>query len=56
MLNVLMCITHVTHALELDGTNYWQVEYLAICSNNAIGEILNWQISVLYGEKPMLVV
>ena len=22
--------------------NYWQVEYLAICSKNAIGEIFNW--------------
>ena len=22
--------------------NYWQVEYLAICSKNAIGEVFNW--------------
>ena len=36
--------------------NYWRVEYLAICLNNVIGGIVNWQISVLYGEKPMLVV
>ena len=26
-----------------------------ICTNNAIGRILNRQISVLYTEKPMLV-
>ena len=26
-----------------------QVELLAICSNTAIGENFNWQISVLYG-------
>ena len=26
-----------------------QVELLAICSNTAIGENLNWKISVLYG-------
>ena len=32
--------------------NYWQV---AICLNNASGRILNWQISVLYGEKPGLI-
>ena len=29
--------------------NYWQVEYLAVCSNKAIDRILNWWISVLYG-------
>ena len=26
--------------------NYWQVKYLAICSNNTVGGILNWWISV----------
>ena len=36
--------------------NYWQVEYLAISLNNTIGEILNWWILVLYGEKSMLAV
>ena len=35
---------------------YWWVKYLVICSNNAIGGILNWQISLPYGEEPMLVV
>ena len=25
---------------------------MAICSNNAIGRILNWQILVLNGKKP----
>ena len=28
---------------------------MVVCSENAVGGILNWQISVLYGEKPMLV-
>ena len=28
--------------------NYWQIKYLVVCSNNAIGRILNWRISVLY--------
>ena len=32
--------------------NYWRVEYLAICSNIAIEEILNWRISVLHGKRP----
>ena len=35
---------------------YWRTIYLAVCPNNAVGGILNWQISVLYGEKPMLVI
>ena len=30
--------------------------YLAVCLENAVGRILNYQILVLYGEKPMLVV
>ena len=30
--------------------------YLAVCSENAVGGIINWRISLLYGEKPMLVV
>ena len=30
--------------------------YLAVCSESAVGGILNWQISVLYGEKTALVV
>ena len=25
-----------------------------ICSNNAIGGIINWQISILYGKNPCL--
>ena len=29
--------------------NYWRVENLAICSYTAIGENLNWRISVPYG-------
>ena len=33
--------------------NYWRVEYFVICSNNIIGRILNWQISVLYGNTPI---
>ena len=32
---------------------YWRILYLAVCSNNAVGGILNWQISVMYGEKPV---
>ena len=32
--------------------NYWRDKYLAICSNNSIGGVLNWSISVLYEEKP----
>ena len=35
---------------------YQQTLYLAVCSDNAVGGILNWRISVLCGEKPMLVV
>ena len=35
---------------------YRQTLYLAVCSENGVGEILNWRISLLYGEKPMLVV
>ena len=35
---------------------YWQTLYLVVCSKHADDRILNWQISVLYGEKPMLVV
>ena len=30
--------------------------YLAVCSQNAVGDILNWRFWVLYVEKPMLVV
>ena len=32
--------------------NCWRVKYLVIFSNNTIVGILNWGISVLYGEKP----
>ena len=35
---------------------YWRSLYLVVCSNNTVGGILNWRISVLYGEKPMPVV
>ena len=35
---------------------YWQTLYLAVCSEYAVGGILNWWISVLCGEKSMLVV
>ena len=30
--------------------------YLVVFSDNTVGGILNWWISLLYGEKPMLVV
>ena len=29
---------------------YWRTLCLAVCSKNAVGGILNWRISVLYGE------
>ena len=32
------------------------IRYLAIRSNNTIGGVLNWWISVLYGQKLMLAV
>ena len=35
---------------------YSQTLYLAVCSENVVGGILNWRISLLYGEKPILVV
>ena len=35
---------------------YWQTLYLVVFSKHADDGILNWQISVLYGEKSMLVV
>ena len=32
--------------------NYWQVEYLAICSKNAIGEIFNWCFECCMERNP----
>ena len=38
---------NISHFMQLASYipytwNYWQVEYLAICSKNAIGETFNW--------------
>ena len=35
---------------------YRRTLYLVVCSENAVNGILNWRISLLYVEKPMLVV
>ena len=32
--------------------NYWRVEYLVMCSKNAVGETFIWQFWVLYRKKP----
>ena len=45
----------LTHTIPYKQ-KYWRTLYLVVRSNNAVGGILNWRISVLYGEKPILVV
>ena len=59
-----MAESGTTHKCTIAITTTVQTELLVniifawclICSENAVGGILNWWISALYGEKPMLVV
>ena len=57
----LFTLSFMTTLSTVSGYNipykqkYWQTLYSAVCLDNAVGRILNWQISLLHGEKPMLV-
>ena len=62
---VTLCVISVVTIPVLQATEslilpykqkYWRTLYLAVCSENAVGRILIWQISLPYAEKPMLVV
>ena len=48
--------THLIFILIPYKQKYWWTLYLAACSENTVGRILNWLISLLYREKPMLLV
>ena len=45
-----------SYTYRIANQKYMQTLYLVVYSEDAIGGILNWQISVLYGEIPMLAI
>ena len=53
--HVCVITQHMMYVVHIAKQKYWRTLYLVVCSENTVGGILNWWISLLYKEKPMLV-